>query len=374
MLHVIDQKSTTAEVGASEAQIEWMRSTARVKEELPPRVLFLGTDFYQGSRIYIDGYSGAGKSMLLLGIAQAIAAGSPFCGWRRGNKPSVVLFLDYEMGREELQKRLRFFQHPNLFAVSFDDPQLDSDDESASAAKAKRVKWDGGLPAVDTPLGQKLVENLIRATGATTVIIDNLYAACDGDLLGGASTRGGFQAHEVLVPWARRMSKAGVQTIWVQHSNEQGSPYGDKRLNRQMYLHLHVDRQRSPDEQRLVLKVTTVKRRGGGLPSPWTAGWEPRSGWLQMEGAEGDKRDMTGSMALFLDAVNRAPQGPNPRVEEVPSYVTVKDIEEVRELFYEALGDKDPATKRQQFNRVKKKAIDKLLVGVWLESIWLMPA
>src|SRR6476620_401851 len=59
----------------------------------------------------IYGAPGVGKSFLALGLALAAAGGGSFLGWT-APRPRNVLYLDGEMSREAVSRRLRLFGPP----------------------------------------------------------------------------------------------------------------------------------------------------------------------------------------------------------------------------------------------------------------------
>jgi hypothetical protein len=216
---------------------EWASAAARAKTNIPMPEPYLWPLIFAGSRTYISGGTGIGKTMLGISICKALHLRMPFFRYKPGNVAPVVLFLDYEMGRAAMRTRLERFAIDGLFVVCFDDPEL----------------GDDGLVPLDTPEGQSQIRALIAATGAQVVFFDNLYSAVIGSIVGGSDKNG---AHDKVVPFLKSLSKAGVASILFHHSgHEKSRAYGDDRYAWQMTSHLHIEAatDRADGELRIVL-------------------------------------------------------------------------------------------------------------------------
>ncbi len=73
--------------------------------ELPPRELIMAPWLPTQGLTMIYAPRGVGKTHVSLGIAYAVASGTPFLGWETP-QPRGVLFVDGEMPGNALQERL----------------------------------------------------------------------------------------------------------------------------------------------------------------------------------------------------------------------------------------------------------------------------
>ena len=71
----------------------------------PPREMILGPWLPTKGLALVHGYRGGCKTLLGLGIAYAVAAGTEILGWR-ALRPRPVLFIDGEMPHEMMQERV----------------------------------------------------------------------------------------------------------------------------------------------------------------------------------------------------------------------------------------------------------------------------
>jgi AAA domain len=103
-------------------------ATALLNREFPPEVHLLGSLATPGSRMFVVGPTGVGKTMLLMGMAGGMITGQGFLNWR-ADRPSKVLFIDGEMPLRRLRERMELLQDQlqlpgltNLHYVSWQKP------------------------------------------------------------------------------------------------------------------------------------------------------------------------------------------------------------------------------------------------------------
>lgn len=231
-----------------EPGLPWAQSLARLNAKYPPRRTFLGRNHvHEACRVTVEAPTGEGKSMYGLGAAKAIAEGEDFLNLPAGNAgPVPVLFIDYEMGRQEMKDRLEHFATENLMVVCFDDEELGED----------------GLYPIDTAKGKKQVKDLITATKAQVLVLDNLYSAVEGSIMGGAG-EGAGQAHEEVVPFLRDLSRSRIGTILLCHANDKRELYGDKRLTWQMTARIAIKRLQNSDHLHIEIEERKIRGRSG---------------------------------------------------------------------------------------------------------------
>jgi hypothetical protein len=181
--------------------------------------------------------------MLTLSTVCAGINGSGVAGYTPGTHRPRVLYLDYEVGRRTMQKRLTGYANPNLFVVCFDDPEL----------------GDDGLLPLDTDAGQAQVLALIEALFVDIVVFDNLYSAVIGTIIGGPSDN---SAVDKVTPFLRDLSKRGVASVLEHHSGHAADKaYGDDKMRWQMDNHVHLEFADSARDGELRLKLTEKKMR-----------------------------------------------------------------------------------------------------------------
>lgn len=360
-------------------KFDWARSDRRKQAKYPQMDVYLGAcHVYEGCRLTIEGATGDGKSMLGLGMALAIARRDNFLHLPKAEKPVPgdvnVLYMDYEMGRVEVQNRLATFgTHPNFWVVCFDDPELGEE----------------GLRPIDTDDGEMQLISLINALEIRVVFLDNLYSAVEGSIVGG---KGDGQAHERVVPLLRKLSKFNVATVLLAHTNATGDLYGDKRLTWQLTGRIRLTRIRPSDEQlkgkkasvaeESVLRATIEERkiRGGALKPPfqavlrdgtWTIEDEPKAK-LRASKVNESRIQFAFSCLAELEPVGRD-KIPFDVLEGMPRGREAYDREEFRLLFYAKLdGSMSQGTKRQSFHRTITLLVDRRLIGQGGGLVWLL--
>lgn len=192
----------------------------------------------------ISGATGVGKTRFGFGLVRAMCTGESFLGYEPAHSsPARVLYLDYEVGRREMADRLKTFSHLNFSIICFDDPQL----------------GDSGLLPLDSEDGHKQVTGFLKSVTPDVLIIDNLYSAVTGSIMGGSETSG---AHDKIVPLLRALSRDGVATILFHHSgHDKTRQYGDSRMTWQMSscLHLSAPEKLIEGETRIVIEEKKVR-------------------------------------------------------------------------------------------------------------------
>ncbi|MBL8668428.1 MAG: AAA family ATPase [Rhodospirillales bacterium] len=236
----------------------WIES--RLLVPIPPRPSFLGGKLLRRSdRMFISGATGVGKTLFAMGLAEAICTASNFMIYPAGIG-GRVLYLDYEVGRETMQERASYLAVPRerLAIVCCDDAEL----------------GDDGLRSLDSDEGQQQLLAIVESYRPDVVIVDNLYSACAGSILGGGDRSGAGQAHEAVVPFLRDgLSRRNIASVLMHHTgNDRSRPYGDSRLTWQMTAHLHLERPDGAVGPELL--VSCKKLRGDREHEPFLATWE----------------------------------------------------------------------------------------------------
>jgi len=160
--------------------------------------------------------SGAGKTMLGLSIAYAIAEQRQFLGWHPGT-PRRVLYVDAEMAARMVQDRFGETRSDNLFIANLHG-------------------WgaDVGLAPVNiaTDFGQKVISGWMRELKIDVVFLDNFMTLAWRD---GVS----FSSDEIWTPvrrWCLEMRGEGKTIFIVDHANAHGQVFGTKTKTHQVDL------------------------------------------------------------------------------------------------------------------------------------------
>lgn len=140
----------------------------------------------------------AGKSLLLLDVAAAVATGRPILGRHNSNGPRSVLYLDYEMVRDDVAQRLT-------------DLGYGPDDDLKNLHYALLPSID----PLDVATGGRYVLDAALRVGAELAVIDTLARAVSGDE-NSADTYRAFYLHTGLM-----LKQAGVACVRADHSGHQ---------------------------------------------------------------------------------------------------------------------------------------------------------
>lgn len=147
----------------------WRRREIELPEPL------LGELVVSTTRMFVGGPTGLGKTHLGFAMAAGMASGQGFLHWR-SSRPARVLYIDGEMPRDLVQKRLRDLERrhdwaaaePNLFVLC-------SEDFEALAQADPGLGVPGPL---NTEAGQDFLLRLIGRLGRIdAVFLDNHVAA-----------------------------------------------------------------------------------------------------------------------------------------------------------------------------------------------------
>src|SRR5262249_16772923 len=149
--------------------------------------------------------TGLGKTMLGLALAFAAEGGTQFLHWKAG-RPSRVLYIDGEMPKEEMQRRLREEaarcgrEPKNLFPLSrehFED-----------------------MPPLNTEAGERWMDGKIAEVKPDLILFDNIQALLIGD-----HTK--EESWAPVLPWVRSLTKKRIGQGWFHHTgHNEGHSYG----------------------------------------------------------------------------------------------------------------------------------------------------
>lgn len=188
---------------------EYLSIEAWTQRDIPPNDKLLGDLVTTTTRAFLVGSTGLGKTLVALGMACGMAAGTGFLHWPSG-RAARVLYLDGEMPEELIKSRsidaLRRLggigTGGNLFICARD----------SEADLRQRFPTVPPFEPLNTPAGHDFVFELIGALGGVdAVVFDNVMSLITGD-----------QKDEI--PWSettpliQQLTSQRVGQIWVDHT------------------------------------------------------------------------------------------------------------------------------------------------------------
>lgn len=176
--------------------------------DLPPPDYVLGDWLTTTSRVLLIAGTGLGKTNFAMALGMAAAAGRSFLHWRE-RRPMRVLYIDGEMSRRLLQRRIidavrRLGETPpTFFAFSHEDVE--------------------GFAPLNTAQGQACVEALIEKLGGIDLIIfDSIMCLTVGDMKD-------EESWQQTLPWARSLTRRSIGQLWIHHTgHDETRGYGTK--------------------------------------------------------------------------------------------------------------------------------------------------
>lgn len=181
-------------------------------QQLPPPDFICGP-FQTHSSGFIAAPGGSGKSMFTLGLAQALAEGAEFAGWKTP-EPRGVHIVDVEMSDPGLFSRM----HSLGYYAGLDITVDTSDQRDALDMPRFRLGPDESH--------NQLMED---ASEADVIIIDNVSACLTPERSGDLFSPETWQQVFPLEAWARREGKC---LIFVDHTNKGGQLAGSLHKHR----------------------------------------------------------------------------------------------------------------------------------------------
>ena len=192
------------------------------QRDLPDPDCILGEALTTTSRWLLAADTGLGKTLLAIALGMRCAMGLDFLLWP-GARPARVLYIDGEMSRRLLRRRLideanRLKTWPvNFFALSKEDiPQMQP---------------------LNTTAGQKAIESVMRehcGGNIDLIIFDNIMALISGNHAeedGWAKT----------MPWIRDLTRRAIGQLWVHHTGHDSSrQYGTKTREWEMDTYIQL--------------------------------------------------------------------------------------------------------------------------------------
>ena len=166
------------------------------------------------SRFMLIAATGLGKTNFAVAMAFAMADGAEFLHWR-GGRPARVLFVDGEMSRRVMKKRLadaarRHGGTPEtIFVLCREDVEE--------------------MPPLNSSAGQTYIDAKIKDLGGVDfTFFDNVQSLLVGDMKDEISW-------QETLPWIKRLTKWRIGQCWVHHTGlEKSRGYGTSTREWQM--------------------------------------------------------------------------------------------------------------------------------------------
>jgi len=264
--------------------------------DLPLPDFLLGAWLSTTSRVICNAPTGLGKTLLLMALAFAVAAGRDFLHWR-GIRPARVLFIDGEMSRRLLKQRI-------------------ADEANRSGERPAGLHFlsheDVELPPLNTPEGRAIVEQMIRQRmdgNVDLVIFDNIMSLISGDMREEDSWR-------QTIPWVRDLTRRSIGQIWAHHTGHDDTRgYGTKTREWQMDVVQHMEVVERPDtDVSFHLKFPKARERTPATRADFADVKIAlvADQWIAEGGAKATKGKVSPTGLKFFEALRNATIGNNP--------------------------------------------------------------
>jgi hypothetical protein len=225
-------------IGFPHTLVDWFD---RVLEE-PERIL--GEWLTTTSRVVINAPTGLGKTNFALALGLHAAAGKDFLRWRV-HRPFRVLYIDGEMSRRLLKKRLREATHRlGVSPRSIVFYPLNHEDIA-------------DFQPLNSEAGQKFVLDFIKKKGGVDLVIfDNIMALTTGDMKD-------EESWQRTLPLVAKLTAQEIGQIWVHHTgyNKEHGYGTSTREWRMDTVMLFTEQQRPDTDVSFSLTFTKARER-----------------------------------------------------------------------------------------------------------------
>jgi hypothetical protein len=215
---------------------EWLTRT-----DLNEPCKLLGSFLTTTCRVIIAGPTGLGKTLLGFGVTFAIIRQEDFAHWAAGQQPGRVLYVDGEMPRTEIKRRLlgnsRGYTPDLLYVLSREDFE--------------------DMPPLNTEQGQTWMDTFLATHGPFALIIfDNIQSLLTGNMKD-------EELWAAVLPWVRSLTKRQIGQIWFHHTgHDETRSYGSKAKEWQMDTVAVMEATKAEDaDVAFTLKFTKTRMR-----------------------------------------------------------------------------------------------------------------
>jgi len=219
-----------------------IRSAADLLTAGPPQPFILEPVLAPGTLGLIYGPPGVGKSFLALGLAWAAAGGGSLLGWKAA-RPHKVLYLDGEMRRGAVARRLRLFGPP------------------PRSLQMWLATEDGGS-LLDLGTENGIVRLMSSWEHADLVVVDSLSSLA-------GTTRDNPERWSDMRRFLAFQQSVGRAVVLVHHANRDGAMRGISRRADTMDLIMALRRPRDwqpSDGARFELRLEKARDQTGAAP------------------------------------------------------------------------------------------------------------
>ncbi len=173
-----------------------------------------------GGQMIVHANEGVGKTWLVLEVVRIITQGGEAFGGRwRVKSPSSVLYVDGEMGAEDMRKRCQMMG-------------IDLEASNFNLLCADQLP-ENYFPNICEEAGQQVIDHYIEKTGARTVVLDSALVLSH-DRFPFPTERGKYQR------WVGQLKTRGIAVILVNHDNNNGKQYGSRIQNIKAETRIHL--------------------------------------------------------------------------------------------------------------------------------------
>ncbi len=139
-----------------------------------PEAIIGGGVLYARTKMIIYGRYKALKSMTLLGLARAIAAGQPWMGFKTPERGLKVIYLQLEIPHPLLHKRLTKME------MAWDAVSLN---ESVERVRKNLYVWTEPFLKLDRPEGIGTLKKYVEKIEPAVIMVDPIYKTISGNIL-----------------------------------------------------------------------------------------------------------------------------------------------------------------------------------------------
>ena len=184
-------------------------ANAMLDLDVPPRVELWGPGIAAANLIQLYGPTGVSKTRFCMALGLCMASGRKFLKWNC--RPSKVLYIDGELGRNSLSTRIK--EAVNALQVEFPAGNF----LTLPYDSMGHQSWN-----LSDPKDQVKYEAVIDKTRATVVFMDNLLT------LSRAMTPrdSDFTCWERTQPWLAKLRSKGLTVIFVHHTGKDATRGG----------------------------------------------------------------------------------------------------------------------------------------------------
>jgi AAA domain/Primase C terminal 2 (PriCT-2) len=209
--------------------------------DIPPPNFVLGEWLSTTTRAELIAPTGLGKTNFGMALSFNIAKGEGFLHWSGSGTPHRVLFIDGEMSRRLMQRRLsdavrRAGAIPETLFV------------------LNREEFPD-MPPLNTEAGQRYIDGVIENLGGIDfVVFDNIQSLIIGDMKD-------EESWAPVLPWTRDLTRREVGQLWIHHTgHDESHGYGSKTREWQLDVVTLMERIEQPGAD-IAFRLTFPKAR-----------------------------------------------------------------------------------------------------------------